>query len=74
MTALIRQSSLSVLLLLCLLGDNSAFSHGAAKADWIHVGDNVDCELIALCALVLINGQRQFSSGVVTGRPRGSGV
>ena len=61
MTALIRQSSLSALLLLCLLGHNSAFSHGAAQADWIHVGGNVDFEGIPICALVLINGQRQFS-------------
>ena len=61
MTAFIRQSSLSILLLLCLLGHNSAFSHGAAKADWIHVGGNVDFEGIPLCALVLINGVSQFS-------------
>ena len=60
MTAFIRQSSLSLLLLLCLLGHNSAFSHGE-KADWIHVGGNVDFEGIPLCALVLINGQSQFS-------------
>ena len=61
MTAFIRQSSLSLLLLLCLLGHNSAFSHGEAKADWIHVGGNVDFEGIPLCALVLINGVSQFS-------------
>ncbi len=61
MTAIIRQSSLLVLFLLCLLGHTSAFSHGEAKADWIHVGGNVDFEGIPLCALVLINGQSQFS-------------
>ena len=60
MTAFIRHSLLALLLSLCMLGHNSAFSHGE-KADWIHVGGNVDFEGIPLCALVLINGQSQFS-------------
>jgi hypothetical protein len=60
MAAFIRRSSLSLLLLLFLLGHNSAFSHGE-KADWIHVGGSVDFDGIPICALVLINIVTQFA-------------
>ena len=52
MTACIRQSSLTLLLLISL-GTNGALA--------VPASGNVDFEGIPLCALVLINGQTQFS-------------
>lgn len=58
----IIQKIASVLFLFCLLGSRSSFAHDGPHPDgWVDVGGNVSFGATPVCALVLINGQTQFS-------------
>ena len=59
---IIQRCAAALLVAFCLLGNGFAMAHSGEHQDgWVDVGGNVRFGEAPVCALVLINGQTQFS-------------